>query len=233
MGVAEDKVVEDLKHGYRKTANRYLRGCKTLLCVAFFAPLFAIFDIRPSFETIEVWFQRSGAITTVYALLSTTVADMGLRKLHRPGEYGDLYKLQVLDEFANSFEKVRWIALVLTVIGTLIWGYGDTVFKHIVQLWANFGYLAKGDFMKDVVLYASLATGLLSAVFWIISAYAKVKPGPEVQDQKGMSDARLIVDGADIEPTMRKQSIWNSRAALAAALTAVLQVAYNAWPPAM
>ena len=88
-------------------------------------------------------------------------------------------------------------------------------------------------FMKDFVLYVSLATGLLSAVFWTISAYVKVKPGPEVPDENGMYDVRLIIDGADIEPTMRKQSIWNSRAAIAAALTAVLQVAYNAWPSAM
>ncbi|WP_033053076.1 hypothetical protein [Pseudomonas sp. GM41(2012)] len=87
--------------------------------------------------------------------------------------------------------------------------------------------------MKDFVLYVSLVTGMLSAVFWTISAYVKVKPSPEVPDENGMFDARLIIDGADIEPTMRKQSIWNSRAALAAALTAVLQVAYNAWPSAM
>lgn len=92
-------------------------------------PFVAFFDIRPSFEALEVWVQRSGAITSIYALLSTTVADMGLRKLHRPGEAGDLYKLEVLEEVSFKFEFLRWIALFVTVIGTLVWGYGDTVLK--------------------------------------------------------------------------------------------------------
>lgn len=81
--------------------------------------------------------------------------------------------------------------------------------------------------MKDLVLYASLITGLLSAVFWAISAFVKVRPVPEVPGDSGMLDARLIIDGADIEPTMRQQSIWNARAAVAAAITALLQVIYN------
>lgn len=86
--------------------------------------------------------------------------------------------------------------------------------------------------MKDVVLYASLVTGLLSAVLWVISARVKVKPGPEVPDENGMFEHRQIVDGADVKLTMRKQSVWNSRAALAAALTAALQVIYNVLPNA-
>ncbi|WP_455923325.1 hypothetical protein [Pseudomonas putida] len=230
MGVVDDEV-EDLKQGYRTTAIRYLRGCQTLLGIAFFAPIFAIFDIRPSFESVEIWFQRSGAITTVYARLSTTVSDMGLRKLHRPGENGDLYKLQVLDEFANSFERIRWVALLFTVIGTFIWGYGDTFLKYALQVLGS-GFLTKGDFVKNLFLYASLVTGLLSALFWVISAYARVKPGPQAVGDNGMIDHRQIIDGADVKLTMRKQSIWNSRAAIVAALTALLQVAYNAWPSA-
>jgi hypothetical protein len=81
--------------------------------------------------------------------------------------------------------------------------------------------------MKDVVLYVSLVTGLLSAGFWAISAFVKVKPGPELPSEGGMLEARLIISGADIEPTMRQQSIWNSRAAVAASITALLQVIYN------
>lgn len=70
--------------------------------------------------------------------------------------------------------------------------------------------------------------GLLS-VFWLISAFAKVKPRPETPNENGMINHRQIIDGADTKLTMRRQSFWNSLAAIAAALTAVLQVAYN-WP---
>jgi hypothetical protein len=65
--------------------------------------------------------------------------------------------------------------------------------------------------MKDFVLYISLVTGLLSAVFWTIAAYVKVKPGPEVPNENGMIEHRQIIDGDDTKLTMRKQSIWNSR----------------------
>lgn len=129
MNVASNEAAESLKAKYRKVANRYFWGCVALLSVAIAMPFVAFFDIRPSFEALEVWVQRSGAITSIYALLSTTVADMGLRKLHRPGEAGDLYKLEVLKEVSFKFEVVRWTALFVTVIGTLVWGYGDTVLK--------------------------------------------------------------------------------------------------------
>lgn len=129
MNVASNEAAESLKSRYRNVANRYFWGCVALLSVAIAMPFVAFFDIRPSFEALEVWVQRSGAITSIYALLSTTVADMGLRKLHKPGEAGDLYKLEVLKEVSFKFEVVRWTALFITVIGTLVWGYGDTVLK--------------------------------------------------------------------------------------------------------
>lgn len=138
MKSVENQSVEDLKKSYRKIVKKYLLGCKALLGVAFIMPFLAPFDIRPSFESVEVWFQRSGAITSIYALLSTTVADMGQRSLNRLGKTNDPHKREVLDEFAWSFEKVRLAALVLTVVGTVIWGYGDTALKYIFQWWSSF-----------------------------------------------------------------------------------------------
>lgn len=87
--------------------------------------------------------------------------------------------------------------------------------------------------MKDYLLCASLASGVISAVFWLISAFVKVKPGPAVEDKNGLYPARIIINGADLQPTMLRQSLWNSRAAIAAAVTALLQVAYSAWPNAV
>ena len=82
---------------------------------------------------MEVWVQRSGASTSIYALLSNTVAEMGLRKLNKPGEMGSRIKLEVLSEVTRPFEMVRWTALVVTVLGTVIWGYGDTMIKWWIQ----------------------------------------------------------------------------------------------------
>lgn len=75
----------------------------------------------------------------------------------------------------------------------------------------------------------SFGTGLLSAVLWIKSATVKVEPPPEFNGKPdGMYHGYIIVKGADLVPTMGKQSAWNSAAAFVAAGTVFLQIAANA-----
>ena len=121
---------EDLKRGYRKTSNMYVFGAWTMIALAIAAPFLACIDYRPSFESAEVWIQRSGALTTILALLTNQLKDMGSRTLHVPGTWGDAVKLEVLAEFERSFDRIFWVAFILTIIGTLIWGYGDTAYKY-------------------------------------------------------------------------------------------------------
>ena len=123
---------ERLKAGYRSTANKYLWACYVLLLIATIAPIYAPFDSMPSFESVEVWFQRSGALTTVFALLTTLLRDMGMRTLHKPGHWGDALKLEVLSEVEARFEWIFWTAFTLTIIGTVVWGYGDTLYKFVI-----------------------------------------------------------------------------------------------------
>ena len=70
---------------------------------------------------------------------------------------------------------------------------------------------------------------MLSAAFWIRSAIVKVAPPAEFTGKPdGMYYGNIIVGGADLVPTMRKQAFWNSAAAFAAAATVLLQIAANA-----
>ncbi|NWF12486.1 hypothetical protein HX785_02215 [Pseudomonas reactans] len=75
---------------------------------------------------------------------------------------------------------------------------------------------------------ASLGSGLLSAAFWVVSAKAKAPLPPEFE---GMPDGSYwkidIFNGGDLSGTMRLQAKWNSRAAVAAAATVLLQIAAN------
>jgi hypothetical protein len=75
---------------------------------------------------------------------------------------------------------------------------------------------------------ASFGIGLLSAGLWIKSATVKVAPPPEFDGKPdGMYHGYIIVKGADLVPTMGRQSALNSAAALAAAATVLLQIAAN------
>jgi len=71
----------------------------------------------------------------------------------------------------------------------------------------------------------SLGVGFLSAAFWVVSAKAKAPLPPEFE---GMPDGDYwkinIFNGGDLSGTMRLQAKWNSRAAVAAAITVGLQM---------
>jgi hypothetical protein len=115
---------------YRKISNFFVGGAWAFIAIAIAAPLFAIMDLRPSYESAEVWFQRSGALTTIFALLTNQIKEVGSRALHVPGTWGSNIKLQVLSEFERRFQIIFVIAFVLTALGTLVWGYGDTAYKY-------------------------------------------------------------------------------------------------------
>ncbi|VVQ01464.1 hypothetical protein PS938_02520 [Pseudomonas fluorescens] len=123
---------EALKSQYRRMASKYLYACYALLFIGVIAVLTSPLDFKPSFETPEVWFQRSGALMTVFALLAALLKDMGTQTLHKPGYFGDALKLEVLAELEQRFEWVFWFAFLFTVLGTLVWGYGDTYYKFVI-----------------------------------------------------------------------------------------------------
>ncbi|MGH8382591.1 hypothetical protein [Pseudomonas sp.] len=75
-----------------------------------------------------------------------------------------------------------------------------------------------------MVNVASLVSGVLSAAFWVKSAVVKAPPPPGLENSPDIDswDA-TIVNGGELYGTLRLQSKWNSRAAIAAAVTVSLQ----------
>lgn len=82
------------------------------------------------------------------------------------------------------------------------------------------------DLLK-ILEWTSIAVGLLSEAFWVVAAIVKVllpqKASRGLPDGQYMPGAR--VDGADLLPTLKAQTRWNSRAAFAAVLAVLLQIA--------
>lgn len=107
-----------------------------LLAIAFLAPITAntfFGALKPSAESSGVWFQRSGAISTVFALLAATLQADASRKLWTPGSLGDIHKLTVLSSFDGKFSICQNLSFLFTVLGTVIWGYGDILFAKSVS----------------------------------------------------------------------------------------------------
>jgi hypothetical protein len=98
-----------------------------ILCLcAVVPPLFSLADIfAPEDEPLGQWFQRSGAVMTAFAVFAHFKA-------------GGIATMIAGSTFAESWEAhhrynrlqtlAAWLSLVLVVIGTLIWAYGDLLF---------------------------------------------------------------------------------------------------------
>ena len=80
--------------------------------------------LRPHDQSVGAWWSRAGAPMTVFAFLSQNIAT-------RVGEHlqWGAFGSEGLGQLRKKYLPVRTIgfrlAVVLTVMGTLIWGYGD------------------------------------------------------------------------------------------------------------
>lgn len=100
--------------------------CVGLLVIAAAAPIAAGFEVlKPLDSTVASWVQRSAAITTIFALLAPEVGAIALNRLYVPGTYGDATKLETYALYAPQFGALRYWAVCITILGTLLWGYGD------------------------------------------------------------------------------------------------------------
>lgn len=74
------------------------------------------------------WFSRSGALTTVFAILAEGVLIRAKLSI-TPVGFGWVGLQEQRDRFIPKFNAPEWLIFTLTVIGTLIWGYGDIPFN--------------------------------------------------------------------------------------------------------
>ena len=65
----------------------------------------------------EYWMSRSGSIITIIGAMIA---------LHDARES---YKVAGRNLYVNTKLPYKWVSLVLVIIGTVLWGYGDLPFK--------------------------------------------------------------------------------------------------------
>jgi len=70
---------------------------------------------------------------TIFAIQAGAIALVASGRLYSPGTFGDHNRIVVLMEFKNRFALAEKSVLILTLAGTVIWGYGDL----LVRWWAT------------------------------------------------------------------------------------------------
>jgi hypothetical protein len=79
---------------------------------------------KPSYETLGVWFQRSGAITVVFAIFTEMNANKMQVVLGSSGMVGKTFQA-TYDKYLKQVKAYNYISFFLVIFGTVIWGYGD------------------------------------------------------------------------------------------------------------
>ena len=84
---------------------------------------------KPITESSAIWFQRSGAIVTVFCVVAQLRINGFLERIrgHANAESFVLFRA-----FEKHQSTVSWFVGVVAVLGAVIWGYGDLLFMHIV-----------------------------------------------------------------------------------------------------
>jgi hypothetical protein len=99
-----------------------------VLCVcAVIPPLLSMLGgFKPQAEPLGQWFQRSGAVMTIIAVFGQFRA-ASIAAMIAPGG-GWEETLGAFRKYKRLQNVVAVLSLVLAIIGTVIWGYGDLLF---------------------------------------------------------------------------------------------------------
>jgi hypothetical protein len=113
---------------YEKGIRRAFLQVLVLCLCAVVPPLFSLTDIlAPEDEPLGQWFQRSGAVMTAFAVFAQFKA-AGIATMIAGSTFAETWEAY---HKYNRFQALAaWLSLVLVVIGTLIWAYGDLLFPE-------------------------------------------------------------------------------------------------------
>lgn len=112
----------------KKRTLLYVIGSSALLVVAVGAPLLAGFGLlwKPDEVSSAAWLQRSAAVTVSLALLAQVLGNRAAdHLLPVRGGFADLNLVVVYVAYATAFRWINRAAIVFTVVGSVLWGYGD------------------------------------------------------------------------------------------------------------
>ncbi len=101
-----------------------------LLClVAVMVEVLAVASVlKPESESLGLWFQRSGAITSIFCVFAQFRINNFLESI-RGGTFSESWALFRL--FNKQQSAVSWLVTLTAIWGALVWGYGDLMLQHL------------------------------------------------------------------------------------------------------
>lgn len=84
--------------------------------------------------------------------------------------------------------------------------------------------------MRQIFTWLTVIAGFITAIFWVCSALATVRKQNE-PSQDEFTDAEIWMGDTNFLDTIKLQSKWNTKAAIASAITAIFQIIVTANTP--
>lgn len=99
------------------------------LCAAAIAIEFLAFFscLRPSTESTASWFQRSGAITSIFSAFAQFRISTFSESV-KGTTFAESWRFYFL--FKTHQYVLSWVIAIVTVWGAIVWGYGDLFVKY-------------------------------------------------------------------------------------------------------
>jgi hypothetical protein len=113
--------------GHERRIRRAFIWAFALCLCALLPPLLSLL-IRPQAEPPGQWFERSGAVMTVFAVLAQFKA-VNIATMIEGGMFEE--SREAYRKYKGYQAFASGLSLVLVVIGTVVWGYGDLLFIRV------------------------------------------------------------------------------------------------------
>ena len=111
-------------------------GALLILVVAMLAPFFsvAIFDVwKPGVDTLGQWFERSGAIITIYSAIAAAISKVSLDLISQSKEISAREASALTRKYTKTVHGIESVSLLVTLVGALIWGYGSFILNNFLK----------------------------------------------------------------------------------------------------
>lgn len=79
----------------------------------------------------EIWFQRSGSVLVIFALLIEAYV-VSINNRLNPIGWADLDVDLLRKHYLHKHSRLQFILTFQLLVGTLIWGYGDLIYPIII-----------------------------------------------------------------------------------------------------
>lgn len=114
---------------YECEAKKYRKNSVILILIAMCIPVIAYTGIlKPNIDSIQIWFQRSGALIVFVSSVAEYHA-FKMRNIFSPVKMAIEPKATIKIKYSEQAEKIIYFAAILIGCGTIIWGYGDLLYK--------------------------------------------------------------------------------------------------------